>query len=335
MDTGEVHKFHTQVIEEQDQVIADQNEQIKQLKSEVISLDQIKALQESNDQAMSKLGALNDDYKIVKSDYEEALASIEVLKKKIKATQENELDMKQTVEEIKNDKKRQRDEFIMLQAKALKMSNTVKKLASNIASYLEENQLLKKKLERVQQRDQLGFMDMTPRPNYREIFNRRKYKHAKEHFGLKIMQQHFSTQEVVEELIDQIKIQEARIFSFGKNVHSNKNSKLELLANEASILDIAGNSINMGTRNTNRNSNSNSRKDSNRDSPLLEMDKIRPIKETKSPFQRMQTKGGPGTSGKELKLIGTVNRNQAGGKSSRKLIVTQTGAGRHPRAIRV
>jgi hypothetical protein len=326
MDTGEVHKFHTQVIEKQDQVIGDQIEQLKQLKLEVFSVEQIKALQETSEGYLSKLTALNDDYRIVKADYEEGVGTIELLKKKMKAMQENEMNMKRTVEEVKNDKKRQKDEFVMLQAKALKMSNTLKKLASNIASYLEENSLLKKKLERMQERDQMGFMDMTPRPNYREIFNRRKYKHVKEHFGLRIMQQHYSTKEVVEELIDQIKSLETKANSAGKIPPSVNALRQDMQLNEASIMDMPSNSINLGNRFGTQKSNSNSRKGSNRDSPLMEPDKMRMSRETKSPFQRMQTKGGPGVSGKTIKLVDTKNRDRLAGKSSRKLVLSQTEA---------
>jgi regulator of replication initiation timing len=126
--------------------------------------------------------------------------------------------MRRMVEDLTMDKQRQRSEFMVMQAKALKMTSALKRLAANISTYLEENKLLRIQLERCDKRLHLGLQDMTPRPDYREIFRRREFKHFKDDFSLKIMQQEYTTADVVEQLIDVVKAYESKHhFTAGSN----------------------------------------------------------------------------------------------------------------------
>lgn len=153
---------------------------------------------------------LEEDYLNLKQAYDDAQVSIDKLQTKLKEIESETKLSRGIIDDLKSKRLKQRDDFIMMQAKAKKMSNSLKSLVTNINTYLEENKLLKKQLERTEKRHYLGFLDMTPRPNYREIFNRRQFTHYKEDLPLKIAQQHFSTSDVIEELIDMIKAIESK-----------------------------------------------------------------------------------------------------------------------------
>ena len=129
--------------------------------------------------------------------------------------------LKETVEQLETLRQKQKFEFLTLQNKASQMAGSLKGLARNISAYLEENKLLKKKLAAVEKRHNMGFHDMTPRPNYRDIFQRRGFQHYKDNFSLKIMQQQFSSSEIIEELVDHIKGLESKQYIVNKQVVEN------------------------------------------------------------------------------------------------------------------
>ena len=66
------------------------------------------------------------------------------------------------------------------------MSNTLKKFTEKITRYIEENKVLKNKLERIQQKNNLGYECLTPRPNYQEIFKRRNLDVKSDKLGIRI-----------------------------------------------------------------------------------------------------------------------------------------------------
>lgn len=104
---------------------------------------------------------------------------------------------------------------MVLQAKAAKMTSSLKNLAMHIAGHLEENKLLKKQLDKCDKRLHLGIHDMTPRPDYREIFKRREFQHFKEDFLMKILRQELTSAEVIEHTIDVVKAYESRLHFAG------------------------------------------------------------------------------------------------------------------------
>lgn len=129
--------------------------------------------------------------------------------------------LKETIEQLESVRQKQKFEFMTLQNKASQMASSLKGLARNISAYIEENKLLKKKLNAVEKRHNMGFHDMTPRPNYREIFQRRGFQHFKENFSLRVMQQHYSSSEIIEELVDHIKGLESKQYIVNKQTVEN------------------------------------------------------------------------------------------------------------------
>lgn len=168
-----------------------------------------------------------------KKNYEESQIKIEELEYRFRDIDRERGAVMMQVEDLKMDKMRQKNEFMVLQAKATKMTNVLRRLASNISTYLGENKLLRNKLENVEKRQHLGLHDMTPRPDYREIFKRREFKHFKENFTLKIMQQEFSTSDIVEQMIDVVKAYESRLYFTGGT-----NNSPETFANLKQIKDL-------------------------------------------------------------------------------------------------
>lgn len=182
------------------------------------SNDQIQDLMAEIDRLKLRLHETEEDYLMYRKNYEECQLKISEMKAESSQLDREGSSMKRLVEDLTLDKQRQRNEFMVMQSKALKMTGVLKRLAMNISTYLEENKLLRKKLERCDKRQHLGFHDMTPRPDYREIFKRREFKHFKEDFILKIMQQEYSTVDIVEQLIDVVKAYESKLhFTGGSN----------------------------------------------------------------------------------------------------------------------
>jgi hypothetical protein len=157
-----------------------------------------------------RLRSAEEDFTITRRLMEDAQLTVESQLVRLKTADKEGSYYKEQYHEIKADKQKQKEDFAALQTRAVKMGNSLRTLASNITSYLEENKLMKKKLDRVEKRHELGLHDMTPRPNYKEIFARRGFTHFKDDLGLKIIQQQYSSSEVVEELIDMIKALEVK-----------------------------------------------------------------------------------------------------------------------------
>jgi hypothetical protein len=152
----------------------------------------------------------NDEYyQLYKKNYEEATLNIHSLNDKLKRQDQDGSEVRHKAEKLAADKQNQLNEFIVLQAKALKMTNTLKSLAAHISTYIDDNKKLRKKLEMCDKKAHLGYHDMTPRPDYREIFKRRDFKHFKDDFLMKILRQEMSSAEVVDQMIDVIKAYEA------------------------------------------------------------------------------------------------------------------------------
>lgn len=161
-----------------------------------------------------------EDYLMYKKNYEESQLKIMELEKRFRDITRERSTLNVQLEDLQSDKMRQRNEFIVLQAKATKMTNVLRKLASNISTYLSENKLLRHQLEKCEKRQHLGLHDMTPRPDYREIFRRREFKHFKEDFGIKILRQEYTTSEIIELVIDVAKAYESKIHFTGASLQS-------------------------------------------------------------------------------------------------------------------
>lgn len=177
---------------------------------------------------LKKVAKENDEfYQLYKKNYEEATITIHDLNQKFKQLDKDGSQFRSKAEELEADKQKQRNEFIVLQAKAVKMTNILKNLAMYISGHLEENKLLKKQLERCDKRLHLGVHDMTPRPDYREIFKRREFKHFKEDFLMKILRQELTTSEIIENIIDVVKGYESRLH-FARGTHQQNQSSQQL-----------------------------------------------------------------------------------------------------------
>lgn len=137
--------------------------------------------------------------------------SIQAMDERINELNKDCSKFRMLAEELASDKQRQRNEFIVLQTKAAKITSNLKHLAMHISNYLEENKSLRKQLDRCEKRQHLGIHDMTPRPDYREIFKRREFRHFKDDFLLKILRQELTSTEVVEQVIDVVKVLESKM----------------------------------------------------------------------------------------------------------------------------